>query len=165
MKNKIIEEVKRLCLVAKVPYVESRFTLKSKTAGTFNYKGKTCELNFNLIFAENHPDEYLTSTVPHEVAHYVRYVRNGFVHDMNGKTRDCHGAKWSAVMIELGATDASRCHKYDTSSIATRKYKRFSYSCDAGHSYELTTIRHNRSQKGMMWYNCRECGSRLYFRG
>lgn len=166
MKIEIIARVKELCLVADVPVIDIEFSLIGKVAGKFIYKGKACRLNFNLIFATNHPEEYLARTVTHEIAHYVRYYRNQYKHDRaaNGN-RDSHGLKWKSVMKELGATDITRCHSYDTSAIATRKYKKFSYACDYGHKYELTSIRHNRSQKGMMWYNCRECDSRLHFKG
>lgn len=166
MREKIIEKVRELCLLADVPFVEPTFELKGKVAGQFAYKGSSCGLRFNMIFATNHPDEYMARTVPHEVAHYVRYVRNGYKHDVlsNGK-RDIHGAKWRAVMRELGASDSTRCHSYDTSVIASRKYRKFSYSCDNDHAYELTTIRHNRVQRGQTTYFCRECRSELHFRG
>jgi SprT protein len=164
MKDLITERVKELCTLANVPYIAPEFGLKGKIAGQFIYKCKTCRLNFNLIFAENHTEEYLARTVTHEVAHYVRYYRNSYAQDLlpSGK-RDIHGAKWRAVMKELGATDIKRCHSYDTSVIPGRKYKKFSYACDSGHTYQLTAIRHNRAQKGTMWYNCRECDSRLRF--
>lgn len=165
VKNEIIEKVRELCLLAEVPFVQPTFDLKGKVAGQFSYNGRTCRLRFNLIFATNHPDEYMARTVPHEVAHFVRYYRNAYKHDMIGTKRDIHGAKWRSVMKELGASDIKRCHSYDTSVIPSRVYKKFSYSCDSGHEYELTAIRHNRAQKDTMWYNCRECDSRLHFRG
>lgn len=167
MKERIIKEVERLCNLAGVPVISSSFSLRGKVAGRFKAQGEDCGLHFNLIFATNHPEEYIARTVIHEVAHYVRYARNGYYGDRqpNGK-RDSHGAKWRAVMQELGAKDTTRCHSYDTSVIPQTKrvYKKFEYSCDEGHKYELTAIRHNRSQKGTK-YLCRECDSTLHFRG
>ena len=158
MKSQIINEVKRLCLLALVPVPEIRFDVKGTDGGNFTHMVKSKEhwLDFNLLIAEDNQVEYITRTVMHEIAHYVRWMRNGKVGDRseNGR-RDSHGAKWRAVMVELGATDITRCHSYDVAHLRARKIRKFEYQCvSCGTTYELTTIKHNRLLRNERHYVC-----------
>jgi SprT protein len=155
MIDKIKKEVHRLCDKANVPVPGIDFTVVGTCAGKFI--GTNPRVDFNLGLANDYGDEFIARTVVHEVAHYVRYYRNGdeFDRHVNGR-RDSHGKKWRTVMEELGAVDCTTYHKYEVSKYKTRKYRMFEYMCPVcGSTYNLTTIRHNRATKGTK-YICRQ---------
>ena len=141
-----------------VPRIE--YNVVGTCAGKFTTysKDNAHELAFNLILAEENQDVYIKRTVPHEIAHYVCWLRAGKQYERSASgNRISHGAKWKAVMSELGASDAARCHSYDVSSVSTRKYKMYEYQCErCGKSMELTSIKHNRIISGKQNYVCRE---------
>lgn len=167
MKEQIRNEVKRLCALAGVPFIEPEFDLRGRVAGQFISYGSDltrARLRFNLPLAEMN-ENFVQRTPTHEVAHYVDYFRNGCkVRRLANGNRDMHGKFWKAIMRELGAQDEKRCHSYKgTEKTRTRKYRMFQYQCHAGHSYDLTSIRHNKVVRGTAKYQCRECRSTLHF--
>ena len=135
---------------------EIRFDLSGKAAGYFRcYSNGHCLINFNQALLQQNEQEFLSRTVPHEVAHLVCY-------QLYGKRIKPHGEKWKAVMKLFGA-DSSRCHDYDLSQIKTRQYRRFQYQCSC-RIHHLTSIRHNRVMSGQR-YICKECNQQLSFQG
>lgn len=125
-----------------------RFDLTGKAAGMamFPYRG-TPVIRYNaLLLAENRED-FLTRTVPHEVAHVV-------ARQLFGKRIKPHGAEWRQVMQLFGA-EASRCHNYDVSRSVRRRLKRYAYRCGC-RTHQLSSIRHNRVKRGQT-YHCLAC--------
>jgi SprT protein len=131
---------------------EIRFNLKGKTAGYFKQlaNGRSI-INYNSSLLELNGNAFIERTVPHEVAHLVAY-------QLYGSSIKPHGAEWLSVM-QLFKADASRCHDYDMTNVATRTYRRFAYQCVCQTHY-LTSIRHNRIQGGQRYY-CRKCHQAL----
>ena len=141
-------EAKRLWGVDIRP--EVLFDLRGQAAGQANYNANRIRLNLDLLM--KYGDDFVKQTVPHEFAHLVTYRRFG-------RQINPHGTEWKSVMIELGSSP-SRTHKFESSP--ARRLKRFHYRCNCkGSSYELTSVRHNRIQRGHM-YICKKCNAPLF---
>ena len=69
----------------------------------------------------------------------------------------------ATVPDKLGAEPAVTC-RYDLSGIPQRRQRRFDYSC-ACTTYAISTVRHNRVQRGKGSYQCRQCRQSLVFTG
>lgn len=86
------------------------FDLRGRTAGMAHY-GYEWKLRFNMeLMAENEQD-FLASTVGHEVAHLVAYE---IYNDNCG-----HDVRWITVMVKLGL-EPTRCHSYSTANTALK---------------------------------------------
>jgi SprT protein len=136
------------------PRLAVRFDLRGKTAGMVKFQRGKADyvVRYNpRLLAENR-DDFLTQTVPHEVAHVV-------TNHLFGPRSKPHGAQWQAVMRFFGA-EPKRCHGYDVSGTPARRLRRFDYHC-ACRTHRLTSIRHNRIQAGAT-YLCRHCGQVLF---
>jgi SprT protein len=139
------------------PLIPVRHDIKGKCAGQFctRYGGSLKYLRFNPVIAKDNKDVF-DATIVHEVAHYV-------VHELNGdRYIRPHGVEWKGVMANLGIKKPKTCHSMNTDNVTTRKGKTFTYKCDC-REIELTSIRHNRSLKGVQ-YHCNLCKSGLYFK-
>jgi len=159
--SQILYTVQKLCNKAYVPIAVVNNKVTSKVAGYF-HAGKNSFLDFNLKIAKENPDTFI-ETVIHEVAHYVRYVRNGNKLDMLpcGKRVDMHGTKWKAVMNEFGIENPQRCHSYKVES--TRKQRKWEYECGCS-KHRISTVLHNRMQNGQRRL-CNSCKGGLEFTG
>jgi SprT protein len=94
-------------------------------------------------------ETFLNRTCPHEVAHLVTFQVFG---------ERGHGPKWKQVMQALNVQDDSRCHSYDTSSVArTYTVRRWHYNC-ACKTHTVSTTVHNRILRGAR-YTCKRCGT------
>jgi len=126
------------------------FDLKGQAAGQANYREN--KIRFNRQLLEKYTPEFVDQTVPHEFAHLVAYQKFG-------RRIRPHGMEWKRVMEAFGVTP-TRTHNFDVSP--TRRLKRFHYRCHCpGSDYQLSSIRHNRIQRGRI-YLCRKCGSSLF---
>ena len=124
-----------------------RFDLRGRCAGLALPQQWTIRLNNSLL--QQHGEEFVADTVPHELAHLVAYAEYG------RKIRP-HGREWAALMSLLGRP-ASVCHNYAVQP--ARKILRYPYHCDC-QRHELSSIRHARVMKGQR-YQCRRCGQTL----
>lgn len=136
----------------RLPLSGVHFDLRGKTAGmaVFPPRGKPY-IRYNPELLLHNRDNFISQTLPHEVAHLV--ARSLF----GAKIRP-HGHEWKLVMEFFGA-DPSRCHNYELADIPMRKIRRFTYSCGC-RQHQLSTIRHNRILKGQT-YLCKRCGESL----
>jgi SprT protein len=132
--------------------LEIRFDLRGRAAGQARY-GSTGPwvIRYNPVLLRENGDSFLASTVPHEVAHLIAFLRYG------PRIRP-HGAEWRAIMEQFGATP-ERCHRYDLSRIPRRATRVFTYHC-ACSEHRLTGIRHRRVLAGQI-YLCRRCAEAL----
>lgn len=93
-----------------------------RTAGRAYYV-LNCITFSETLLSEN-KEVFLGRTVPHEAAHLICHVM--YPHAMQH-----HGPEWRSVMFALGVKDSTRCHAYDTSSVARkgagRNRKRYVY--------------------------------------
>ncbi|MCP3867078.1 MAG: hypothetical protein GY703_03100 [Gammaproteobacteria bacterium] len=135
-----------------MPMVTIRFDLRGHSAGMACFRAGTDPLiRYNALLHFENQEEFLSQTVPHEVAHVVTRV-------IWGPRVQPHGLEWQSVMALFGAK-AQRCHDFDTSRSRARRLKRFTYRCCCG-EHQLTSIRHNRAHAGQV-YLCRSCGTPL----
>ncbi len=144
--------------------VEISFNLKGRCSGMYRIKygkgrifiRKQREIRYNpYIFSKYFEDNY-TTTIPHEVAHYVTDIIYGL------KNIKPHGREWKAVMHAFGA-DASVTANYDLSGIPLKKQSLFTYQCDC-REHQLTSIRHNKIKKRRYQYYCNVCKQTLKFK-
>jgi SprT protein len=135
-----------------VPAVEIRFDLTGRSAGMIRLPARESPvIRYNRLLMEENRDAFIAQTVPHEVAHLV--ARCVF-----GRAIRPHGREWRKVMDFFGV-EARRCHEFDVSRAATRRLKRFTYSCGC-RRHQLSSIRHNRVLAGQR-YHCTGCGELL----
>jgi SprT protein len=138
------------CRLAMLPI---QFDLKGRTAGMYRVFRAQQVIRFNPYLFAKYFEENLTTTVPHEVAHYV--VDSVYGH---GNVKP-HGAEWVTTMRALGGEPAVYC-EFDLTGIPVRRYRRYEYHCSCG-VHELTSIRHKRIQTDRMRYFCRRCRDEL----
>jgi SprT protein len=128
------------------------FDLRGQAAGQFRVAAAgEPTIRYNRVLLARHETQFLAETVPHEVAHYLAYLRFG--HGVRP-----HGPEWQQIMQGLGA-DPRRCHDFDVTGLATRRIRRHRYHCRCG-EHELSSIRHHRVLRGAS-YICRRCGQPL----
>lgn len=125
------------------------FDLKGKSAGMYRVKSGHEEIRYNPWIFSKYFDENLSTTVPHEVAHYI-------VHNVFGNLNvRPHGKEWKSLMQAFDA-DPSRTCDFDLAGIPVRSYKTFTYRCQC-QEHELTTRRHNQIVNKRKIYFCRKC--------
>jgi len=121
--------------------------LKGMAAGQVQFR--TRRLRYNLAIAAHAPEPFLSTTVPHEVAHIVCHLRHG-------RRIRPHGPEWRAICLALGGT-GERCHGFHAQP--ARRLRRYDYACGC-RRWSLTSIRVRRIRRGMV-YHCRDCGGEL----
>ncbi|MEN8718691.1 MAG: SprT-like domain-containing protein [Oceanococcaceae bacterium] len=132
----------------RVPDVpEVRWDLRGMAAGQAVLQRNTIRLNAMLCHQEG--DEFTRETVLHEWCHLV--VWRHF-----GRQARPHGAEWKATMRCL-QLDPQRCHAATVNP--TRRQRRFVYRCGC-RDHELSTTRHNRARRGVV-YRCVVCRTPL----
>ena len=137
-----------------IPMPSVKFDKRGTTAGTANYARHEVNLNAGL-FVRN-VDDFLKTTVPHEVAHLVAFqvYQKG-----RGRSISAHGSEWKNVMYIFGVP-ANRCHSYDVSEVKQHKtLVRISYKCGCK-THEVTNATHKKIQAGHT-YRCRLCKQSL----
>ncbi len=135
---------------AAVPRVT--FDLRGQSAGQFRVdKRGGAHIRYNPTLLARYEADFLAQTVPHEVAHYLAYLRFG-------RRIRPHGVEWQRLMQGLGA-NPTRCHDFDVTGLKARQLRQHRYHCDCG-EHALTSIRHQRILRGAS-YVCRVCGEAL----
>lgn len=127
--------------------LEVRFDLRGMAAGQMHLRANL--LRYNLVMAERQLEVFLSTTVPHEIAHAVCQT-------LHGRRARPHGPEWRRICVALGG-DGRRCHNFV--SVPARRVRRFRYIC-ACRSWDLSVIRVNRIRRGAR-YHCRRCGESL----
>tara|TARA_R110001599_G_scaffold65833_3_gene185718 strand:- start:1714 stop:2226 length:513 start_codon:yes stop_codon:yes gene_type:complete len=121
---------------------------RGKAAGTA-YLQKN-ELRFNHFMYQQNPEEFVSTVVPHEVAHII-------VYQIYGDTVRPHGKEWQAVMQKVYGIRPSRTHSFD---VPPQKQS-YEYHCSC-QKHHFSKRRHTRAQQGVE-YVCRGCRSTLQF--
>ena len=125
------------------------FNLRGRAAGMYRVRDREREIRYNPYLFAKYFDDNLTNTVPHEVAHYIIDCCYGL-----RRVRP-HGREWQQLMRRFGVEPEVTC-RYDLSGVPQRRQKRFEYRCEC-RSHQLTTIRHNKVQRGKASYLCKVC--------
>lgn len=135
------------------PMIPVLFDLSGRAAGMYKVHNKKRIIRYNPYLFAKYFDDNFTTTVPHEVAHYV-------VDMLYGCSRvKPHGVEWQQVMLSLGA-EPRATGSYDLSGIPIRRQQRHIYQC-ACTLHRISTVRHNKILRGQANYYCRNCNSAL----
>ena len=130
-----------------------KFSLRGYSLGMYRVCGESREIRYNPYVFAKYFEENVATTIPHEVAHYVVDRLFGM------RNVRPHGKEWQNVMAAFGC-EATRTCEFDLSGIPVRRQKRYGYQCDCG-NHQLSTIRHNKIQRGKVSYRCGKCHSVL----
>lgn len=160
--SEVREKVEECYLIAekhyneKIPRCNIDFSLTGTKAGTAFFAKKKLRFNRKLL-VENRED-FLNSTVGHEVAHIVQRFKHGY-----GANIKSHGKEWKEAMKVLGLPPI-RCHSFDTTN-TKRKNRKYNYSCGCpGEVFELSLNKHKKFSKSNPIY-CPRCQSPLHYEG
>lgn len=118
--------------------VHISFDLASTDAGQMVYDGEY-KLKFNLDFI--HEPDFLTITVPHEVAHLV-VVKKWGAHE------DPHGIKWHQVM-KLFDANPCICHTFE-----------YTYQCKCK-THHIPFHIHQAIAAGLRQFACNHCNTTI----
>lgn len=130
-----------------------RYDLSGRAAGMYRVTGGHRVIRYNPYLFAKYFAANMSTTVPHEVAHYLTDTIFGY---RNAKP---HGAEWRRMMHLLGADPAVRC-EFELDGIPVRRYRRIRYICRC-RSHQLTRVRHNRIHRTDARYFCRMCRAEL----
>ena len=114
IKDKVILAVDRYCSLASELYGISlivpvlHFDLRGTDAAVARPQRNL--IKFNPILLQSNLQDYLNNTIPHEVAHLVSYIRNGWVMSSKGGL-SFHGEHWKSIMRDFGC-EPLVYHKY-----------------------------------------------------
>jgi len=122
---------------------------------------KNHALKFNLNFLAGNPSEYMRVTVPHEVAHYIDTLVNGY------RKGSSHTPYWKRIMRTVFGLpgDVTVQYELDVSKMTVSKSKRqsrWTYKCSC-RTMELSTTRHNKLRRSPTAYTCGKCHSFLTY--
>lgn len=134
------------------------FKRNGTTAGYCNYRKKT--LMFQLDLAEHNEEDFISQTVPHEVAHWIDFEHNGIHRDRKGWI--AHGYTWKYIMRRVYGLNPDRCHTYDTSVTITKKQDRYEYTCGCA-THKISTTLHNKILRGQT-RQCNRCRQRIVWK-
>lgn len=125
------------------------YDLKGTTAGVAKYASMSIHLNTKLLL--DNIEDFLISTVPHEVCHIgVMYKAQ-----KEGKgVPKAHGAEWKLMMHVVGVP-ARRCHSYDVTEVK-KKVTQYGYTCNCPKEVLVGVKIHGKIKKGYI-YKCKKC--------
>lgn len=133
------------------------FSLRGRCAGQARVErnGRTC-LRFNRQLLRENRDDFLHTTVPHEVAHLVV----NWPYRKRSRRPRPHGQEWQTVMRDCFGLVPRRCHSYRTTP-ARIVPRPFLYTCNC-REHRLTSIMHQRITQSSQAL-CRICRTPLRF--
>ncbi len=141
--------------------LEIAFNLKGRAAGMYRVQRKLFshnrEIRYNPYIFSKYFSDNLSTTVPHEAAHYISDIIYGL------KNIKPHGKEWKEIMSAFDA-DASVTANYDLSGIPQKNLRSYTYQCDCG-DRQLSSIRHNKVNKRSYQYYCKICRQTLQYEG
>lgn len=134
--------------------IEFDFNLKGMTAGQAVTKG-TGEviLRFNMELAEQNADEFLSETVPHEVAHIIANIHY--------KENCGHGYLWQHVMLTW-KKNPMRCHDYSIENVTRRNTRGYKWECvRCGKVFSVGKNLDGKIKAKPMAYHCNSCNGNI----
>ncbi len=145
-----------------IPRIE--YTVRGQKGG---YAQGTGLVNFNPILLMENIEDYMTDTIPHEVAHCIdaangrddNFIQGWAAFALRGRRakRVVHGESWKQIMRMLGS-DPERCHNYDVKNAQVKVKAKYDYRCGGcNQSFLVSSVLHNKMQRGQKRW-CRKCG-------
>ena len=111
-------------------------------------------VRFNPAFLNKYQDEYINTTVVHEVVHLGVSIKFPFAQS--------HGREWKQMMVVCGAKP-NRCHSYEADSGQGRQKTKYVYVCDRCGANIITGPVVHRNQQEGAGYVHKRCGGKLTF--
>lgn len=146
----------------KFPFPTVTYDVRGTRAGVAYYTAY--KVGFNPVLLMENLDEFIQSTVPHELAHLLTYNLFPEAFITFGRKREHHGYHWQTVMIALGA-DPKRCHEFDVTNTRVKKStsRQIKWKCSHCNTELLLTPQKSdklRAYPDSLWHRgCR--GARL----
>ena len=119
-------------------------------------KYASMSVHFNIKIMLENFDDYLRSTVPHEVCHIGVWQK--YLKEKKQVSPKAHGAEWKLMMFVVGAP-ARRTHEYDVDEIK-KSISQYEYHCLCKQALIVSSIIHNKIKKGKI-YECVRCHNLL----
>lgn len=143
--------------------IEINFNLRGRSAGMYRVSRQKGwhfvklkrEIRYNSFIFSKYFDDNFSTTIPHEVAHYISDILYGL------KNIKPHGNEWKTIMQAFGA-NAAVTADYDLSGIPLKKQSLYSYHCQC-REHQLSAIRHNKIKKRRYKYYCKNCKQALNY--
>ena len=158
-KQQVIDKVNQLRDIVKERWgidlgdIRVEFNLKGGTVGlatSFGPKANTLKFNPKVMLDDAGWNHIINYTVAHEVAHLVCFADPSM-----GRN---HNAGWQRVCVRLGGSGQRLAHGIKVEP--ARKVRKFAYVATCGTAVVLTSVRHNRIQRGEV-YTFRNTGGKL----
>lgn len=160
--KKATQKIRDFYNVPNFPEINIDYSLRGKVAGHANYNKSldTYTIRVNLRLLAENEEDYLTVTIPHEVAHLYTF----FVATNKAWRRKItpHGREWQKVMRTCFGLDPKRTHSYEVTPARVHK-RPYEYICDC-QSHLVTTRMHNSIKSGRD-RRCIKCKVTLTFLG
>ena len=138
----------------KMRNVEIRYDINSARLGGQALLGENA-VRFNPHFLEKFTEDYIATTVPHEVAHLG--VHTVWQSKFSIRRPNAHGIEWKTMMRRLGVSP-DRCHTFEADEGVGRAKNKFHYVCGScKKDLPVGPKVHKKLQAGVK-YRCR-CGS------
>ena len=140
-------------------YPTVSFGLNGATAGTATYSKQ--HIQYNLEIAIRNEDDFLNTTIPHEIAHLFAYNMYHLINNYPLKPMiKPHGKEWKRVMSIMGIKP-SRCHNYNVEEFVKRHERPFTYKCKC-RTRNYTKLIHTRMQNGQKRH-CLDCKGNITY--
>lgn len=150
-----------------VPKVKVNFDLSSSSAlGTclYDYETRECIISLNKEVYSQLGELYIKEVFRHEYGHAVIKMMYPTGYTNSNRRVKPHGHEFKRVCSYFGIDGKA------TTSIAQhielpkkKQFSKFYYSCSCLGFKELTSIRHNKVQRGKASYRCSICSETLSF--
>lgn len=124
------------------------FKQRGRAAGTAHLQKN--EIRFNYFMYQQDPEVFISTVIPHEVAHII-------VFQIYGSTVKPHGKEWQAVMMKVYGIAPDRTHTFNTPP----PKQVYFYHCEC-QQHDFTKQRHAKVLRGVQ-YVCKNCKSTLKF--
>jgi predicted SprT family Zn-dependent metalloprotease len=170
-KEIIATKVKYLCEKVGIKTLPVEYFNAGRRAGAFS--PRDILVKFHEDIAEANFDTFINTTLPHEVAHYLDFIRCGNrVRRSNSGKRDMHGQAWKRACADLGYAGLKRCHSFEAGTPSRRVYKTFIWNCPnstcSKKEYKVKTVMDRnmvKEYKAGQGRVCRKCKSVLVREG
>ena len=146
MQTQVIERTREVLATAAARYnrpaleaAQIKFDLRGRATGQARQSGDSLWIRYNLEALQLDPDRLLRETIPHEVAHLVRFLRGG---------KGGHGRSWLWLCRDLGGS-GDRCH--NVALTPARKTRKFAYRVPGYGELNIGAIRHKKIQRGVVY--------------
>lgn len=135
----------------KMPVPDIYYDVHSTNGGLAKYA--TLSVHFNPKIMQENLEDYLKTTVPHEVCHIGVWQK--YLFEKKKVAPKAHGSEWKLMMWVVGAP-ARRTHEYDVAEVK-RKTVKYEYQCGCNKSIVVGARIHKSIKDKVKIYTCKKC--------